>query len=199
MTFIVAAAAGAVLGAAAFPYRRYRFWWKWSRPIFGLALVALLAINAGFAILGIEIAHGMSWEPWDEAWRNGLSYAVLGLAIVRVRLPGIDIEGPPSSTHALEVIMRWVVGWLDDFAAETIRRTLARLPHEQLRELTAYVLNAEVIPDNSLDSQDRAAETTKMAQADASMQQGDGAAWAQMLAWCVLQTRRRLLVIDRLR
>jgi hypothetical protein len=196
---IVALVVGAVVGSAVFPYRRYRFWWKWSHSIFGLSLVVIFAINAAFGIIGVGIAEGAGWHPWHEDWRNGVSFAMLGLAIVRVRLPGVDVDPPESSVHALKMIMRWTFGLLDEVAETTIRTTLAQLEDQELRELVAYILTREVIPDRSLDSQDRAIETDKMAKADRRLREGDRAAWAEMLAWCVLQTRQRLLVIDRLR
>jgi hypothetical protein len=199
MTIIVALFVAAVVGSAVFPYRRYRFWWKWSHSIFGLALFVIFVINGVFGLIGVGIAEGAAWHPWHEGWRNGVSFAMLGLAIVRVRLPGVDVDAPQSSVHALRTIMRFTFGLLDDVAEDTIRTTLATLEHQEIRELVAYILTREVIPDRSLDSQDRAIETDKMAKADGRLRKGDRAAWAEMLAWCVLQTRQRLLVIDRLR
>lgn len=198
MTLIVSATTGAVVGSLVFPYRRYRFWRKWSRRIFVFALVVIVVINALFGLLGLVVAHGISWKPWHEAWRNGISFGLLGLALVRIRLPGTDIDTPEGSIHALKATMHWTVGWLDDFADDTIRRTLAHLDDHELRELVSYILNRYVIPDPKLDSQDRASETLKMAKADDRLVAGDRNAWPEMLAWCVLQTRRRLLVIDRL-
>jgi hypothetical protein len=199
MMIIVALFVAAVIGAAVFPYRRYRFWWKWSHPIFGLSLFVILVINGVFGIIGVGIAEGAGWHPWHEAWRNGVSFAMLGLAVVRVRLPGVDVDPPESSVHALKSVMRWTFGLLDEVAESTIRTALAELEDQELRQLVAYILTREVIPDTSLDSQDRAIETDKMAKADGRLLEGDRAAWAEMLAWCVLQTRQRLLVIDRLR
>lgn len=195
VAFLVAA----VVGSAIFSYRRYRFWWKWSRPVFGLSLVLILLINGIFGLVGVGVAHGISWHPWHKPWLNGVSYAMLGLALVRVRLPGIDVDKNESSAHALKTIMKWTFAMLDNVADDKIRATLATLDDEEMRELVAYILTSEVIPDEDEDSQDRAAEVTRMEGANRQLLAGDRSAWAQMLAWCVLQTRQRLLVIDRLR
>jgi hypothetical protein len=196
---VVAFLTAALVGSAVFPYRRYRFWWKWSRPVFGLSLLAIFAINGVIGTLGVGIAHGIGWDPWQEPVRNGISFAMLGLAVVRVGLPGVDIDRQESSRQALSTIMRWIVSLLDDFADNRIRESLSRLGDGEIRELVSYILTKEVIPDKSLDSQDRAVAVDKMAKADNRLTGGDDTAWAEMLAWCVLQTRLRLLVIDRLR
>jgi len=162
-------------------------------------LVVILAINGAFGIIGIGIAHAFSWHPWQQSWANGVSFALLGLAVVRVRLPGVDVDEPESSVHALNIIMRWTIALLDDVADNQIRKSLATLRDSEMRELVAYLLAAEVIPDEHLDSQDRAAEVDKMSRADTRLLGGDSAAWAEMLGWSVLQTRQRLLVIDRVR
>lgn len=199
MTLIVAVIAAAVVGSLLFPYRRYRFWWKWSRRIFLIALVLIVVVNALVGLVGVVVAHTVNWTPWEEEWRNGISFAMLGLALVRVRLPGLDIDKPESSIYALNVVMKWIVEWLDGVADETILKTLATLTDRELRELVSYVLTKEVIPDQSVDSQDRAEDVRKMAEAARRLQAGNRDAWAEMLAWSVLQTRRRLLRIDRLR
>lgn len=199
VTFIVAAIAGAVIGSLLFSYRRYRFWWKWSRIVFMFAILAILAVNAGFGLVGVLLAHAVKWKPWEQDWRNGLSFAVFGLALVRIRLPGLDIDRPESSIEALNVIMRWIAEMLDLVADRKIETTLANLSDQELRALVAYILARYVINDQSIDSQDRAAEVRKMKSASERLAAGNVEAWSEMLAWAVLQTRRRLLVNDRLR
>jgi len=196
---IVAFIVASVVGSAAFPFRRYRFWWKWSRPAFALSFVAILAINGAFGVLGVLVAHATNWRPWHETAFNDVAFAMLGLALVRVRLPGVDLEKRDSSVDALNTILRWIVGLLDEVAESKIRTTLALLEDIEMRELVGYILTREVIPDERMDSQDRALETSRMARADTQLQTGDRTAWAEMLAWSVLQSRKRLLVLSRLR
>lgn len=196
---IVALCVAAVVGSAVFPPRRYRFWWKWSRPIFWLSLISILVINGLFGILGVLVAEAAKWHPWHETSFNDIAFAMLGLALVRIHLPGVDIERRDSSIDALNIILRWIVGLLDEVAEGRIRASLSLLENEQMRELVSYILTREVIPDGSMDSQDRAIEVRRMAEADSRLLRQDSAAWAEMLAWSVLQSRTRLLVLTTLR
>lgn len=111
----------------------YRYWRKWAGRTFGLATLGLLLSYAlaglvGFVVLGaVEPGHG-----------SALAAAVEGLAGHAAFRAGVDLVAVGDETDGgslLGLVTRWIVGWLNVTARDSIQAHLARLHDEALSEL----------------------------------------------------------------
>jgi hypothetical protein len=129
----VACAGALLLGLLNVEYRRYRFWWHWSARSVFLGSVGVQAVLYALSgLIAYALARWTNWRPSDDAVLNGLAFAALGQALLRVQLDAFNLEKVKDPTTLVRRLLTWITDMLDTNSGDHVVTQITDLPDDEL-------------------------------------------------------------------
>jgi hypothetical protein len=145
----VACAGALVLGLLNFDYRRYRYWWHWSRRgVFVGSICAQALLYALSGLVAYFLAMQTRWEPAKhDAVLNGIAFAVVGQALLRIQFDAFNLEKVKDPTTIVRKVLTWIADMLDTNSGDHVMERITDLADDELIERAFDIFWAEIDAD----------------------------------------------------
>ncbi len=154
MALAVAILVGAIAGGLSLQPDRYRFHWAWvGRATAGVVILLFLAFHGFAGAIGWWLARGVgvvNLEPSKSAIADGVTYAVLGQALVRAQFTRFPVSDPRGGFSLLGQISDWLLSWLWSSTSQNIGTRVRSFTDSQLAQYSLDLVHRHAEDDEAL-------------------------------------------------